>query len=521
MTLLETPPSLLPQSEQEANLDEAVKRARETLRYYRYHRMIEINERYKITTAEQQICDRSNKPTEEDFGHTEEEHHNYKDISVTEDIESQLLSEHHRLVLDPLHPSHSAPQATDEMLNKNMRNDLDESIKNNNCHEDCSSSSSTASNSTISENLSTKNVIILNERQKMVKSMMKSNKHNNKLVVVPTNNVGNKNKNKRSKNDANEGIVTSYEDNVTTNDSNNSFAILDDELRFLQNNTVSSDTAYSKASTRLLNDLKQSEISVRKLEHELEKACTLRDSCIKRHNMAEQKREKELEITAVQTIHLEILCEYISPNNNARQLLLNDDGDGEGILSQYRKRQQRYYQNLQSQDKNKNNCTKNFRRSRENDDIHRKFVVGDSSSSSSPISCYQQSMQSTTQQQQLLPSMLNSSFASTQPGRIIPGIPNSIKQVTIATDGNHKEREVHVENNKSGCSDDPYENKSVEELRVIKNRLMIIKELFEKASSLSPQKHEGENEEDNNEEKQVRIENATSKYILFWNRNLV
>jgi hypothetical protein len=298
-------------------------------------------------------------------------------------------------------------------------------------------------------------------------------------------------------------------DDGIDNGNDDSFEILDNEI-VLKKSWKNSEITFNMAEQKLLNDVQQSNSLVEKISMELDQAKQQNDACIERHRNACLKRNVEIEAYIVQTLHLEILNKYIGQNEKARQLLLDDEKHSinGGILGQHRnlRIQQQQQQQQQQQEQ--------------------------SSSSSSSTSD------------------LNSSFASTQPGLIKPGIRHSINNINNQQQKQQKQQQREQQEQEQEKQNNPYENKSVEELRVIKNRLIMIKDLFTKpqqqqqqrnystdSSALSSSLSEDEEKKKKQQQQQslllqqqqqggvddsqIRVENATSKYILFRNRNLI
>jgi hypothetical protein len=261
--------------------------------------------------------------------------------------------------------------------------------------------------------------------------------------------------------------------------SEDSFAsTMNDELRSLKNSTLLSNESFRKAATRLSRDLYESNARVTMLEAELEAAKKQRELCRERHGFVKAKREKEKELTAIRTLHLEILGNG-GTNERARRMLL-----------EHRKHE-----------------IPNTLHRQQQHDANKKNLEGAET-----------------------PGDANTSIPSTSPGLIFAGSRREKyfkESHRVVPPKNQPEAAAAMERKEGDNNNDAfYRRKSIEELRAIKNRLEVIKDLFDKARYImvsSENKSESSQTDTlrKQHQSQVMIENAVSKYILFRTKSLV
>jgi hypothetical protein len=252
-----------------------------------------------------------------------------------------------------------------------------------------------------------------------------------------------------------------------TSTGEDSFAIIEDDLRCLKDSTLKSDGSFRVAASYLSKDLYESNVLVKTLEAQLEDAKKQRVLCLERFEAAKAKRVREKELTAIQTLHLEILSVCGRDDGSRKKLLERHQhdtsvGKEEGVLgTRFLFLQQ---QQQQQHDDNKENSGDN----------------------------------------------------------------HLIQSETVAPEPSARDAKKEGQGDAGDDDDNSYRNKSIEELRVIKNRLEAIKDLLDKArymvteesSSSSSSKGEFLRKQKQHQSK-VMIETAASKYISFRTKNLV
>ncbi len=230
-----------------------------------------------------------------------------------------------------------------------------------------------------------------------------------------------------------------------------SFASIDDELLNLRDYTLRSNASFRQAESCLSNDLNESSALVKTLEEQLLAAREQRELCLERYELAKDKRQKEKELTAIRTLHLEILnCS--GRNERSRIMMLERhkhemaSGRETGILE---------------------------------------IVLSRKQHSQKP------------QVDPLASAEKENSFGGSS----------------------------QILNDSNGIFEDPYVHKSIDELRVIKNRLEAIKDLFDKARYMVSEELSSSSSQSDRLRKehqaQVMIETAASKYILFRSKKLI
>ena len=230
-----------------------------------------------------------------------------------------------------------------------------------------------------------------------------------------------------------------------------SFASIDDELLNLRDYTLRSNASFRQAESCLSNDLNESNALVKTLEEQLLAAREQRELCMERYELAKSKRQKEKELTAIRTLHLEVLnCS--GRNERSRSMMLERhkhemaSGRETGVLE---------------------------------------IVLSRKQHSQNP------------QEDPLCSAEKENSFGGSS----------------------------QILNDSNGIFEDPYVHKSIDELRVIKNRLEAIKDLFDKARYMVSEELSSSSSQSDRLRKQhqaqVMIETAASKYILFRSKKLI
>ena len=284
-----------------------------------------------------------------------------------------------------------------------------------------------------------------------------------------------------------------------------SFAGIDDELRSLRKATIRSNESFRQAAVCFSRDLRESDTTVRSLEAELEAAKKRRELCLDRYELAKTVRLKERELTAVRTLHLEILA-LCGANQRARSML------------------QEYH----------------------NSDTEMSAAAGWGVRGRRFPQWKPDPPPITTTTEQPVggrpgatdPGGDDTSIPSTSPGIIFAGSrrernlrdnrrrhqhPAAAHETTETTEPNNDEGD-DPDNDNDIIHDndgDPYADKTVEELRAIKDRLEAIKDLFEKARYMVSESKSPADAIRKQHQSQIMIENAASKYIQFGTKNLI
>lgn len=237
-----------------------------------------------------------------------------------------------------------------------------------------------------------------------------------------------------------------------------SFESIDDELKNLRNQALRSNASFRLAESCLSNDLDESESLVEDLEKQLVAAKTQRDLCRERYDLAKEKREKEKELTAIRTLHLEILA-CSGKNERSKSMLL---------------------------ERHENEMT--------SPSIVKKEETGI-----------------------LGPMFFTSHERGNESGK------TSIRDEGNLADELKSDFGVGADTNTSRLFEDLYADKSIEDLRAIKDRLEAIKDLFDKARYMVSTDFSSPSTDmlRRQHQSQVMIETAASKYILFRIKNLI
>ena len=237
-----------------------------------------------------------------------------------------------------------------------------------------------------------------------------------------------------------------------------SFESIDDELKTLRNQTLRSNASFRLAESCLSNDLDESEGLVKDLEKQLVAAKTQRDLCRERYELAKDKREKEKELTAIRTLHLEILA-CSGKNKRSKNMLL-----------------ERYEHEMTSPSIVKKGQT---------------GILG--------------------------PMFFTSHERGNESGK------TSTRDEGNLADELKSDFGVGTDTNTSRFFEDLYADKSIEDLRAIKDRLEAIKDLFDKARYMVSTEFSSPSTDmlRRQHQSQVMIETAASKYILLRIKNLI
>ena len=281
-----------------------------------------------------------------------------------------------------------------------------------------------------------------------------------------------------------------------------SFATIEAELDSLRSFTLRSNASFRQAESCLSNDLRESEILVKTLEDQLLAAKEKSELCLERYELAKEKRQKEKELTAIRTLHLEILT-CGGKNDRSRSMLVerHEHEKTSCASSSFGGREigilgtsflQRHQPSQKDQQEHRAADTK-----------EKSWGIGEAKTPAHDNS------------DKVMPhheeNFRDKASNSVHP-QMFEGEPTSSRN-DIARLASF------------GIFEDPYVYKSVEELRVIKNRLEAIKDLFEKARYMVSEEFAFSSSQSDRLRKQrqsqVMIETAASKYILFRSKNLV